>query len=121
MNKLTTLELIDFVLESIELNRKRFKNINISDDFLSNDDNLTKMEAILMRLQASGEAIKNIDKRDDKFLSKVGSKKYWREIIRFRDLLSHHYTDIQADIIFEICKEEIDELEEKILKLKELL
>ncbi len=121
MNKLTALELIDFVLDSIELNRKRFLNIKISDDFLLNDDNITKMEAILMRLQASGEAIKNLQKRDEILLSKVALKQYWDEIIRFGDLLSYHYTDIQADIVFEICSEELDELEEKMKKLKELL
>jgi len=121
MNKLTTLELLDFVLESIFLNRKRFNNIKTSDDFLKDDDNLTKMEAILMRFQASGEALKNISKRDEKFLLQTGTKDYWDKIIRFRDLLSHHYTDIQADEIFDICQNKIDELEEKILKLKELL
>jgi len=121
MNKLTTLELIDFVLESIKLNRKRFADIKTSDDFLSNDDNVTKMEAIMMRLQASGEALKNIDKRDKDFLLQVGTKDYWSKIIRFRDLLSHHYVDIQADEIFDICKNKIDELEEKTQQLKELL
>jgi uncharacterized protein with HEPN domain len=121
MNKLTTLELVNFVLESIELNKKRFLNINKSDDFLSCDDNITKMEAIMMRLQASGEAIKNIDKRGDGILLKVGSRDYWSKIIRFRDLLSHHYSDIQADEIYDICKNKIDELEKKMKKLKELL
>jgi uncharacterized protein with HEPN domain len=121
MNKLATLELIDFILQSISLIRGRFENINSSDDFLVNDENLTKMEAILMRLQASGEAIKNLQKRDNDFLLNVAAKNYWDEIIRFRDLLSHHYTDIQADIIFEICSEEIDELEQKMKQLRELI
>jgi len=121
MNKLTILELVDFVLESIKLNKKRFLNITTSDDFLSNDDNMTKMEAILMRLQASGEAIKNLQKRNNTLLLQVAPEKYWNEIIRFRNLLSHHYTDIQADIVFEICNEEINELKEKMQKLKELL
>jgi uncharacterized protein with HEPN domain len=121
MNKLTTLELLDFILDSIVLVKKRFANIDTSDDFLKDDDTLTKMEAILMRLQATGEALKNIYKRDFEFLAKVAPKDYWSKVIRFRDLLSHHYTDIQADEVFDICENKIDELEKKIQKLKELL
>ena len=121
MNKLTTLELLDFILESIEIIRNRFKGITSSDDFLANDDNLTKLDAILMRLQASGEALKNLQKRNDDFLLTVAPKEYWRLIIRFRDLISHHYTDLQADEVFHICTEKLDELEEKIQQLKERL
>ena len=119
MNKRTTLELLAFILESISLINKRFMGIQSSDDFLANDENLTKMEAILMRLQASGEAIKNLYKRDQEFLLLVAQSSYWSELIRFRDLLSHHYTDIQADIVFDICQNELHELEMKILQLKE--
>ena len=121
MNKLTTLQLLDFILESIELLRKRVAGIQVSDDFLKDDDSITKLEANLMRLQATGEAIKNLDKREKEFILQVANQEYWSKIIKFRDLISHHYTDLQADDVFEICTNELDELEEKILKLKELL
>ncbi len=121
MNKLTTLELLEFVLESIEIVQKRFEGISSGDDFLANDDNLTKLDAILMRLQASGEALKNLQKRDEQFLLQAAPKEYWSMIVRFRDLVSHHYTDLQADEVFYICTEKLDELEEKIKKLKERL
>ncbi len=83
------------------------------------DESLDRFEAAIMRLQTIGEALKNIDKHDSSFLEQVAPKKYWREIIRMRDLISHHYMDIQADIIFSICKEEFDILQENIEKLKE--
>ena len=121
MNKLTSLQLIDFVLESITLINKRFKNIKTADDFLYDDDSITRFEAILMRLQASGEALKNLSKRDYEFLLKTGSKEYWSKIIRMRDLISHHYTDLQADEVFDICQNKLNELNKKILKLKEII
>ena len=119
MNKLTTLELLDFVLESIQIVRRSFEGIDSSDAFLSNDENLTKLDAILMRLQASGEALKNLDKRARELLLQVAPKEYWSDMRRFRDLVSHHYTDLQADAVFDICANELDEFEEKIKKLKE--
>jgi len=121
MNKLTTLELLNFILESIKLLRKRVAGMQVSDDFLEDDDSITKLEANLMRLQATGEAIKNLDKREKEFLLQVANQEYWSKIIKFRDLISHHYTDLQADDVFDICTNKLDELEEKILKLKELL
>ena len=121
MNKLTTAELLNFILSSIGMMHKRFEGIKCSDDFLFDDDNLTKLDAILMRLQTTGEAIKNLDKRDRKFLLQVESQEYWSKMIRMRDLISHHYTDLQADSVFEICQEHLDYLETNIKKLKELL
>jgi len=121
MNKMTLLELLEFIQESITLIKRRAKGINVADDFLFNDENLDKFEASIMRLQTVGEALKSIDKRDGKFLLQVAPRDYWSEIIRMRDLISHHYADIQADIVFVICKEELDELEQNIQKLKEKL
>ncbi len=121
MNKMSKLELLNFVLESIHLTRRRCSGMKVADDFLFNDENIDKFEATVMRLQTTGEALKNIEKRDNTFLLQVASKEYWSEIIKLRDIISHHYADIQADIIFSICKNELDELEQNIQKLKEKL
>jgi len=62
---LSTLEDIKF---SIELIKKRFEQINSSDDFLADEDGLEKLDSISMRLVAIGEGFKNIDKLTDKQL-----------------------------------------------------
>jgi uncharacterized protein with HEPN domain len=121
MNKLTTTELLNFILESLQIIKHRFVGINSSDDFLFDDNNLTKLDAILMRLQATGEAIKNLDKRSQELLQQVAPLDYWSKMIRMRDLISHHYTDLQADSVYEICTKHLEKLEQNILKLKELL
>ena len=119
MDKMTILELLIFIEEGISLLKKRSEGINSADDFLFNDANMNKFEASIMRLQIVAEALQDIDKRDKNFLLQVATKEYWCKIIRMRDLISHHYADIQADIIFSICKNELDELEQNIQKLKE--
>ena len=40
MDKSTTIELIDFILESIRLINRRFKSVKSSDDFLDSDEGL---------------------------------------------------------------------------------
>lgn len=120
MDKSSTLELLDFVLESIRLIERRFINIQSGDDFLADDDGLDKLDAISMRVQAIGEALKNLYKREVDLLEQVADKDYWRTIIKARDFISHHYVDLDAETIFDICENELEELKSNIQKLKSL-
>jgi uncharacterized protein with HEPN domain len=121
MDKSNNTELLKFILESISLIKNRFEVINKSDDFLDNDDGLMRLDAISMRLQAIGEALKNINKKDSEFLIKVADKFYWSKIIKTREILTHHYIDIDSEIIFSICDEKLDELENNIVLLQNKL
>ena len=117
MDKTEIEVLLDFILESIKLIKNRFEKINSIDDFLT-EDGLLILDSISMRLQAIGEALKNIDKRDKNFLLKVAPKEYWSKVIKLREIISHHYINLDAEIVFMICNEKLDELEQNILKLK---
>ena len=44
MDKSTNPELLNFILESISLIKRRFKDINASDDFLHSDEGLDKLD-----------------------------------------------------------------------------
>ncbi len=121
MDKATTEELLAFILESIVLIQNRFAHITCSDDFMKDEAGLTQLDAIVMRVQAIGEALKNLDKRERKFLLEVADARYWSEIIKARDFISHHYMDLNAEIIFDLCTNELGELEDKIIRLKKLL
>lgn len=114
MDKANNKELLQFILESISLIKKRFDGILNSDDFLSSDDGLMRLDAISMRLQSIGEALKNIDKRDREFLLQIADKTYWSNIIKTREIITHHYIDIDSETIFMICDEKLDDLENKI-------
>jgi len=116
MDKSEILVLLEFVLESIELIEKRFKKIKSVDDFLT-EDGLLILDAISMRLQAVGEALKNIDKKDKEFLLQVADKEYWSKIIKTREIISHHYINLDAEIVYMICDEKLEELKDKIIRL----
>ncbi|WP_294950897.1 HepT-like ribonuclease domain-containing protein [Sulfurovum sp.] len=119
MDKAATKELLKFILESIALIKRRFEPVCSSDDFINSDEGLDRLDAISMRLQSIGEALKNIDKRDREILLRVASQNYWSKIIKTREILTHHYIDIDAEIIYDICDEKIDELEAYIQELNE--
>ena len=69
-------------------------------------------DSLISRLQAIGENIKKIEKihpgfTDQELTMNAGN------IIRFRDLISHHYELLDHQIIFNICKKDIPELHHK--------
>lgn len=114
MDKVNNQELLKFILESIGMIKDRFEGINSSDDFMYSKDGMMRLDAISMRLQSIGEALKNIDKRDRDFLLEVADKTYWSNIIKTREIITHHYIDIDAETIFMICDEKLQDLENKI-------
>ena len=121
MHKMSLLELLTFIDESIYLIQKRFSAIRCADDFLSDDDGLEKLDSIILRIQTIGEALKNIDKHQNGFLEQAAPSEYWSNIIKLRDLISHHYIDIDAETIYMICDEKMDELKQNIRVLAKLL
>ncbi len=121
MDKTNTQELLKFILESIEMIKDRFEGIDSSDAFMYSKEGMTNLDAISMRLQSIGEALKNIDKRDRAFLLEVADKTYWSNIIKTREILTHHYIDIDSETIYMICDEKIDDLESKVSILMDKL
>jgi len=119
MDKASQAELLKFILESIGLIRERFEGIDMSDDFLDSREGLTRLDAISMRLQSIGEAVKTIDKRDRALLLEAADSNYWSKIIKTREIITHHYVDIDSEIIYMICNEKMDELERHITMLLE--
>ncbi len=70
-----------------------------------------------MRLIAIGEALKNIDKITGRKLLAQYPEIDWKSIKGIRDLLSHHYFDMDAEVIFGICKEHVEPLQNTISRM----
>ena len=101
---------LEDIIYSIELINKRFKDIKVSDDFLKDDIGLEKLDGISMRLIAIGEGFKNIDKLSDRKILVNYPQIPWKDVKGVRDILSHHYFDLDAEVIFGICKSNVSDL-----------
>lgn len=112
------LSTLDDIIYSIELINKRFKDIKSSDDFLKNDIGLEKLDGISMRLIAIGEGFKNIDKLSDKRILVKYPQIPWKDVKGIRDILSHHYFDLDAEVIFGSCNNNIRDLLDILKKIK---
>ena len=108
--ELMVISTLEDIIYSIELILDRFESIKSSDDFLADDIGLEKLDSISMRLVAIGEGFKNIDKITYKKLLINYPSVDWRGVKGIRDILSHHYFQLDAETIFEICDDYLDEL-----------
>ena len=111
---LHTLELIRSSLEQIE---KRCSDIHSTDDFLLSDTGMMKLDSICMKLTAIGESIKNLDKITNKELLVKYPEIPWKNVMGIRDIIVHHYFDVDADEISRICKEDLPQLYEIIIRM----
>jgi len=101
---------LEDIIYSLDLIIARFKDIEVSDDFLNDDIGLEKLDSISMRLIAIGEGFKNIDKLSDKLLLIKYLNIPWKDVKGVRDILSHHYFDLDSEVIFKICQNDINDL-----------
>ncbi len=108
--KLMVLSTLEDIQYSIELILERFKAIESSDDFVADEIGLEKLDGISMRLIAIREGFKNIDKLTDKTLLPTYPDIDWQGVKGVRDILSHHYFQLDAETIFEICDVHLQEL-----------
>ena len=59
---------------------------------------------------AIGESLKKIDKlTEGKLLAKYDTID-WKSIKGMRDILSHHYFDMNAEAIYNVCNDELNDL-----------
>jgi uncharacterized protein with HEPN domain len=111
-------EIIQQVLHSIELIERRFSGIKSADDFLESDEGLDMLDAICMQLIAIGESIKNIDKISQKALFARYPEIDWRGVMGMRDIISHHYFDMDAELIYQVCSDELKPLAKTLRKIQ---
>jgi uncharacterized protein with HEPN domain len=111
------IDYLDLMLESTELIDKRFSRIRVPEDFVLSADGVTILDAVSMRLQVIGESVRKIMKSDPSFLNRYSTIE-WDKLARFRDLVSHHYTKIDHEIIFDICKVHIPKLKNTLYKMR---
>ncbi len=108
-------EILNQILKAAQTIVKRFSTISSPDDFLISEQGLEKLDAICMQLIAIGESVKNIDKITNGALLRNYPQVPWKQVMGMRDVLSHHYFDMDAEVVYAVCSEHIPVLI-KILK-----
>ena len=96
---------------------RRFEVIQTPGDFTDSEAGMEKLDGICMQLITIGEGLKNLDKVTGRSLLPRYPQVEWKKAKGLRDIISHHYFDVNAEAIFEVCKTHIPILGKTILKL----
>ena len=98
------------IIEAIETVEERCAFAKSQDDFLDTKRGQEKLDGICMKLIAVGESLKKIDAITNHTLLTNYPQIEWKKIKGIRDFISHHYFDLDAEMIFGICQDNISEL-----------
>ncbi len=104
---------LEDVLGNTEKITEYFSSISKPDDFLSKEGVKT-FDAISMRLQVIGELLKTVEKTG---ILEQYTEIEWSEIIKLRELISHHYDKLEHEIIFNICRDSIPDLQKTLSRI----
>jgi uncharacterized protein with HEPN domain len=96
----------------------RFQVISQVRDLTDSSSGVEKMDAICMMLIVIGESLKNLDKITGGELLPQYPEVDWKKAKGMRDILTHHYADINAEAVFYTCKDKIPQLLTTIRKMR---
>ena len=108
------LDILADIWSAIEKLEERTKSIHSVDDFLSSTSGMVLLDATCMLLIAIGESLKNLDKVTNGELLPTYPSIPWKNVKGLRDIIAHHYFDVDAAQILWIIKNEISPLKEAI-------
>ena len=101
----------------LELIIERVSVVDTPNDFLCSPGGMLRLDAICMNLIALGEAVKGLDTQTGGQLLKNYPEFYWSGAMRMRDKISHHYFEIDTEIVFKTIQEDIPQMLEVVNKI----
>ena len=118
-------ELLYYSLKRIASTIERIINnsqaIDDSQYYVLSPAGMERLESTCMLLLAIGECIKGIDKMTRKQLLPNYPEVDWKGAMGIRDIIAHHYFDIDESIVFDVVKNKLPGMLETINKMiKEL-
>ena len=95
------------------------KAIDDSQYYLLFPAGMERLESTCMLLLAIGESIKGIDKMTQKQLLPNYPDVDWKGAMGIRDIIAHHYFDIDESIVYDVVKNKLPGMLETINKIIE--
>jgi uncharacterized protein with HEPN domain len=116
-DKELAVEILSQIYQATQTILQRFEPVKSPNDFTDSPAGMEKLDSICMLLIGIGEALKNLDKVTDNSLLPRYPQVDWKKAKGMRDIISHHYFETDAEVIYDVCKNYIDELGQAINKM----
>ncbi len=109
-SKSLALDILYDIRSAIERLQERTERIHDVDDFLGSSEGMILLDATCMLLIAIGEGLKSLDKVTDGKLLPTYPSIPWKQVKGMRDIISHHYFDVDPAQVLWIVTNEINPL-----------
>ena len=120
-----TVEMLYETLCNIELAitrlQERTNQVHSADDFRLSPWGMEKLDAACMVLIAIGESVKTLDKLTEKKLLPTYPSIEWKGVMGVRDVIAHHYFEVDPDAVFDIISNDVEPLKKAIQHFKDNL
>jgi uncharacterized protein with HEPN domain len=97
---------------------ERTSHVTSVNDFILSPTGMDLLDIVCMRLFAVGEEVKAIDKYTNKSLLSLYPAINWNEIMKMRDIIAHHYFEVDANRVFNTICNDIQPLLQTIQQIK---
>jgi len=112
------LELLQHIEDALKLITVQTEAYQSADDFLNNPKDTLILDGVCMNLIAIGEAVKKLDKLSAGTLLIKYPNIPWKDIMKTRDIIAHHYFDVDAERVFIILRNDIPPLLKTIQQIQ---
>jgi Uncharacterized conserved protein len=117
-DKELTIEILCRIEELISELISWTENIKYADDFSSGTEGVILLNAVCMKLIAIGEEVKSVDYRTKGELLSKYKNIPWKDVMGLRDIIAHHYFDVDACEIFSVISNDLPPLQTVIRKMQ---
>ena len=105
------------IASTIERIINNSKEIDNSEYYLLSSAGMERLESTCMLILAIGESVKGIDKMTNKQLLVNYPEVDWKGVMGIRDIIAHHYFDLDESIVFDVVKNRLPGLLATINKI----
>lgn len=113
------LSILTQISEALEKIQARTVHVNDASDFTDTPAGMEKLDGVCMLFAAAGEALKQVDKITSGKLLPQYPEIDWKGAMGFRDIIVHHYFDIDAEQVAWLCKEKVGPLSTAVKRMIE--
>ena len=110
--------LLKKILQTVERILANSETITSPSFYLLTPSGMERLESTCMLLIAIGEGVKGVDKLTDKKLLSFYPEMDWKGVMGMRDIIAHHYFDLDAAVVFEVVKNNLPSMLTIIKKMR---
>ena len=98
------------IQDAVERLINQNEKVKTVDDYYCTPWGMERLESSCMLLLAMGESLKGIDKDTNKQLFPLYPDVDWKGAMGLRDIIAHHYFDIDGDTVLDVIKSDLPPL-----------